>query len=220
MTVDSVSTFAQLENAARPLGLMVMGAVDKDAPQAEGGLVLLGAAADFWTRLNAAPEGRDRAPDPVDRYSRRVVSALAKNFGARPRFPFGGPPYEPFIAWAKRSGRAWSSPTGMLVHDVAGLMISYRGALAFPHGIAAPNPTGASPCDTCADRPCATACPVGALAADHAYDVPACHGFLDSQAGAACLETGCAARRACPVSQAFGRDPAQSRHHMRAFHPS
>jgi epoxyqueuosine reductase len=53
---------------------------------------------------------------------------MACDLGAKALFPFGGPPWHPFIAWAKRSGRAWESPVGFLVHDQAGLMVSYRAA--------------------------------------------------------------------------------------------
>ena len=200
-----------LEQAATDAGLMIAGTVEDT-----GTLVLLAASPRFWDILQAAPEAA--GPDPVDRYSTRIVTALADRFGATARFPFGGPPYEPFIRWAAASGRAWPSPTGMLVHDRAGLMISYRGALAFADVLPVPAPSGPTPCDTCPDQPCTTACPVGALSGTTPYDVPACHGFLDTPPGRDCLDLGCAARRACPVSAAFGRDPAQSAHRMRAFH--
>ncbi len=208
-----------LEDAVTEAGLITMGV----APIGTGGSrVLLGAGAAFWDVLHIAPEGQDGAPDPVDRYSLRVITALADRFGATADFPFGGPPYAPFIAWALESGRAWSSPTGMLVHDTTGLMISYRGALSWPdrpHTAPDTQEERPSPCPTCA-QPCVTACPVGALSAVHSYDVAACHAYLDTDAGAACLSQGCAVRRACPISARFGRDPAQSEHHMRAFHPT
>lgn len=185
-------------------------------PEDGGTLVLLGAAAGFWDILQSAPEfGGD---DPVDRYSERVVSAMAAEFGAEAVFPFGGPPYAPFIGWALQSGRAWQSPVGMLIHDAAGLMISYRGALRFGETLPLQEVAGIAPCETCVDRPCLGACPVDALSAERGYDVPACHAFLDTGPGSDCMTRGCKARRACPVSRRFGRDPAQSAHHMRAFH--
>lgn len=204
-----------LDDAVTEAGLITMGV----APiEAGGSRILLGAGAAFWDVLRRAPEGQDGARDPVDRFSLRVITALAQRFGATADFPFGGPPYAPFIAWALDSHRAWSSPTGMLVHDTTGLMISYRGALSWSDHAAPPQDMRASPCPTCA-QPCATACPVDALSADHPYDVDACHAYLDTDAGTDCLTNGCAVRRACPISQSFGRDPAQSEHHMRAFHP-
>ncbi|WP_428926561.1 ferredoxin [Marinibacterium sp. SX1] len=212
------TTYAAIEAAAAEHGLMVMGG-EHPADSATTRL-LLGAGTDFWAVLQTAPEGRDARLDPVDRYSTRVISALAARFGATATFPFGGPPWAPFIAWARASGRAWPSPTGMLVHDTAGLMISYRGALALPGRLALPPRPAASPCTACTGQPCTTACPVGALSGHAPYDVPACHGFLNTADGGYCLSGGCLARRACPVSQSFGRDPAQSEHNMRAFHPT
>lgn len=180
-------------------------------------LVLLGAGATFWPVFQTSPEASDGMADPVDRWSQRVIGALADRFGARALYPFGGPPYQPFIGWARASGRAFQSPVGMLVHDTVGLMISYRGALHLGETIETPRATGDSPCSTCA-RPCATACPVGALSDRHGYDIDACHVFLDTEAGQDCMTNGCAARRACPLSPGAGRQPAQSAHHMRAFH--
>ena len=169
----------------------------------------------FWPRVTATPEFQDEAPDPLDRWSTRVIGALAETAGGRALFPFGGPPYLPFIAWATRTGRAWPSPVGMLVHDRAGLMISIRGAIALPYSIDLPA-TGPRPCETCA-APCRSACPVDALGPD-GYDVAACHAYLDTAPGRDCMELGCKARRACPLSAASGRGPTQSAYHMRQFH--
>ena len=211
-----VASYAQIEIAAGDAGLIVIGALDPD--EEDGTLVLLGAGSAFWPILCASPEAADGQPDPVDRWSLRVVGALADRFGAQAVFPFGGPPYAPFIRWAEASGRAFKSPVGMLVHDTVGMMISYRGGLLMSGRIAFPAPAGNPPCTAC-HAPCTTACPVGALSAGAPYDLDACHGFLDTPAGADCMINGCAARRACPVSAGAGRQPAQSAHHMKAFHP-
>lgn len=169
----------------------------------------------FWAHLTDQPEWRDGAPDPVDRWSRRVIGKMACDLGGKAVFPFGGPPYRPFFQWALRSGRAFASPVRFLVHDRAGLFVSYRGAVALREPLA-PTPA-ANPCNSCAARPCLTACPTGALDAA-GYDLPACHAFLDRAEGADCLSRGCAVRRACPLSHAYGRLPEQSAYHMRLFH--
>lgn len=188
------------------------------APDGTGTLLLLGPREPgFWAIVTAAPEWRDGAADPLDRWSVRVVGRLARDIGGHALFPFGGPPWHPFYPWAVRSGRAFASPVTLLVHDTAGLMVSYRGAIALPGRIDLPAPPGASPCESCAGRPCLAACPPRALTA-RGYDLPACHAFLDTAPGADCLSAGCLVRRACPVSQAYGRLPEQSAHHMRLFH--
>ena len=207
VTYDTVCAAAASER------LSVMGGLH----EAGDTLMLLGPGRGFWEHFRASPEMRDHAPDPVDRWSTRVLGALATSLGATAVFPFGGPPHQPFLKWAIQSGRAWQSPAGMLVHDEAGMMVSYRGALRWPGHIALPAPPPASPCTTCVGSPCMTACPVNALSAEIGYDVAACHGYLDSDPGQDCMTGGCRARRACPVSQRFDRDPAQSALHMRSF---
>lgn len=215
-------SLAAIDAAAAEKGLRVFGAFhpdpDDSAPEDTGTLVLLGPdGTGFWPRFTGSAEYRDGAPDPLDRWSARTIGALARDFSARALFPFGGPPYQPFIRWALRSGRAWTSPVGLLVHDTAGLMVSYRGALAIDARLEIPAPSP-KPCADCADQPCRAACPVGALS-ESGYDVPACKGYLDTPPGTDCRSSGCAVRRACPVSQGYGRPAAQSAFHMRAFHP-
>lgn len=207
--------YDRVMSAADDVGLLVMGALHPD----QGTLILLVAGPDFWPVFTAAPESQDGAPDPIDRWSQRVVGGLATEFGATARYPFGGPPYEPFINWSLESGRAFQSPVGMMVHDTVGMLISIRGALHFADVLPFPAPTGLNPCDTCIGRPCTTTCPVGALSADAPYDLGGCHAYLDRPAGQSCMANGCAARLACPISAGAGRVPEQSTHHMKAFHP-
>ncbi|MFW8635096.1 ferredoxin [Cribrihabitans pelagius] len=224
LPLSPAGNFARAEAAAAAAGLIVLGALHParhglSYPD-RGTLLLLGSGPAFWPALTAAPEYRGGAPDPVDRWSRRIGQALAAELGATAHFPFGGPPFAPFVAWALASGRAFVSPVRMLVHDAAGMMLSYRAALHFEAEFDIPPPPLAdSPCQSCAARPCLSACPAGALAADEPYDLAACHAHLSRAAGRECMDGGCLARRACPLSRASGRDPAQSAHHMRYFHP-
>lgn len=200
-----------------PHGLAALGTVGAGADLPEGcqSLVLVGPAAGFWPIFSQSPEYHDGAADPLNRWSTRVLGAVAETLDATAIFPFGGPPWHPFIRWALDSGAAWQSPVTLLVHATDGLFVSYRGALGFRDARPAPQPAP-RPCNSCA-APCTTACPVDALGPS-GYDIAACHAFLDTAQGADCLTKGCRVRRACPVNGA-NRQPAHSAFHMAAFHP-
>ena len=204
-------TLDDLNAAAATLHLTALGGFHED----EKTTILLGPLEPgFWLFVTKQPAFK--GADPLDHWSRDAITSLAKITNAQAVFPFGGPPHHPFIAWALRSGEVWLSPVGLLVHKDAGLLVSYRGALVFDELIELPS--GAqSPCETCTDRPCLSACPVSALTTPDGYDVGRCKAHMDVDAG--CREA-CRVRMSCPISQFYGRDPAQTAFHMEAFHPS
>lgn len=182
-----------------------------------GTLVLVGVVgSSCWEAFQAAEEFQ-QIPNPLDRWSRRVVTELAVELGGEALFPFGDPPFLPFIRWAQRAEDVYPSPIGPLIHPEYGLWHAYRGALAFAETIAIPATNArARPCDACADKPCLTACPVGAFTAD-GYDVPVCIEHIAGEGGGECLGGGCLARRACPVGVAYQYTAAQMGFHMGAF---
>ncbi len=180
-------------------------------------LVLVGVVGgSCWEVFQGAAESR-QSPNPLDRWSRRVVDELAVELGADALFPFGGPPFLPFLRWARQAEAVHPSPIGPLIHPDYGLWHAYRGALAFAQSIGLPPADERPcPCDTCADKPCLATCPVGAFS-QHGYDVPACIDHIGGDRGGDCLGGGCLARRACPVGVAYQYAPAQMGFHMRAF---
>lgn len=186
------------------------------APESDGSVVLLGPGPGFWPAFSNSTEAQDHAPDPMDRWSKRVIGALAEAWGGEALFPSDGPPYPPFISWALATGEIWAAPVGLLVHHHQGLWCSFRGAIRLTEAVA-PSPAD-PPCETCTRQPCRSACPAEALTPE-GYDTARCHAWLDTSEGADCLTRGCAVRRACPVGARFDRDEAQSAFHMRAFHP-
>nr|WP_240989411.1 ferredoxin [Salipiger mangrovisoli] len=185
-------------------------------PEGCGTLLLLGPDEPrFWPIFSASPEYLGGIPEPMDRWSKRVIGRLSERMGGTAIFPSDGPPYPSFFAWARASGEAFASPPGLLVHPRAGLLISYRGAIALPERL--PLPTGgASPCPAC-PQPCRTACPVGALGSGAPYDVGSCQAHLRSHTGTECRTQGCLVRRACPASARMQRPPAQAAFHMASF---
>ncbi|MWD26563.1 ferredoxin [Aquicoccus sp. SCR17] len=209
---------ATLEHQARRRHLAVLGGFhpgpEDSAPEGTGTILMLGPdEPGFWPAFTAAPEYRDGQPDPMDRWSKRVIGGWAATLGGTALFPSDGPPFAPFYSWALRTGRIHASPIRLLVHDAAGLMVSFRGALALPARLDLP-PAPPSPCEGC-PAPCLTACPVEALSPEH-YDLDACRDWLRGP-GTDCMDRGCRARRACPLSRRHGRLDAQSAFHMRAF---
>lgn len=210
--------------AVRRTGLVPRGAFLLEERERTGELadiqtiVLAGMAGrEGWSAFAASPEAGDGLADPLDRWSRRMIEALAAELGGRALFPFGGPPFLPFQRWAQRAEPVHASPIGILIHPRYGLWHSYRGALGFRQALAIVQPAVApSPCESCTGRWCLSACPVGAFSSA-GYDVAACAGHLRSAAGADCMDFGCRTRRACPVGaeQAYG--PEQANFIMAAF---
>lgn len=222
MRVDHASICRAVEaGGLRPRGAFHPGHADGVPAMADGRqagtVVLVGVVGgSCWDAFQAAEESR-QSPAPLDRWSRRVVTGLAAELGAEALFPFGGPPFLPFMRWARRAEAVHPSPIGPLIHPDYGLWHAYRGALAFAECLdLPPADQRPSPCDSCADKPCLTTCPVAAFS-QTGYDVPACVGHMAGDRGGDCLGGGCLARRACPVGVTFQYVPVQMGFHMRAF---
>src|SRR5579883_2337285 len=136
---------AQIERTVRRAGLVPRGALRLREAERRGALagaatiVLIGMAGrEGWRAFAGSAERRDGAPHPLDRWSRRVIDAIARASGGRALYPFDGPPYWPFQQWAMRAEPVHVSPLGMLIHPEYGLWHSYRGALAFREAFAIP----------------------------------------------------------------------------------
>jgi hypothetical protein len=171
----------------------------------------------MWPVFSQSTEARDGAPHPLDRWTRRIVDGIAKPVGAVPLYPFGGPPYWPFQRWAQRAETVFPSPLGILMHPQYGLWHAYRAALLFADPIELPPRVDArSPCETCADRPCLSACPVNAFT-KAGFDDRACTGHITAAVGRPCMDGGCLARNACPVAPELRYGPPQLQFHMAAF---
>ncbi len=225
--IDPGITFDEIRRRLAGLGLAWRGAfhpqpADGVPALADGGpagtLILLGwTGGAQWPAFAASPEAADGRPDPLDRWSRRVIGSLAEALGGQALFPFEGRPFLPFQRWAKRAEPVFETPLGLLIHPDWGLWHSYRGAVCLPGLLDLPPAEAApSPCESCAAKPCLTACPVGAFAAG-GYDVGACAAHLRSPAGADCRERGCLARRACPAGREHAPGADAAGFYMAAF---
>ncbi len=168
----------------------------------------------MWDGFRAAESG---GANPLDRWTREVLVPIADRFGADFVHP-SDEPFRPFQRWAQRADDVWQSPIGLLVHRTYGLWHAYRGALLFARHVSGLPDLGAgsSPCLDCADRPCLTTCPVDAFTPE-GYDAAGCADHVRSGDQPMCLESGCVARRACPVGVEHRYGPDQMQFHIRAF---
>ena len=215
--------FEDIKAAAEEAGLSYRGAFHPDAndlPAGEtaGTLVMLGfVGGENWPVFAASPEYQDHRPHPLDRWSYRIISALAKDLGARAYFPFTAP-LMPFIRWAKKAEPVHQSAMGMMIHPDFGLWHAWRGALAFGDRFDLPPlDVRMSPCDSCEDKPCLDACPANAFDGTGAFDVAACGAHIRSPDGVPCMSFGCQSRRACPVGKTYEYAGEQAAFHMSAF---
>jgi len=215
---------ATIERAIADAGLVVFGGFrsrpDDDVPSPATAVVLVGNAGPaMWQAFAIAvpPSEREARRHPLDDWSRSVLTTAAERLGVRVLFPFDGPPRYPFQAWALRTRTVHPTPIGPLIHPEYGLWHAYRGAFVVAEPIDLPAPDDRpSPCDSCAEKPCLSACPVDAIA-HSAYDVPACTSHIATPDGTDCLNFGCRARAVCPVGRDNAYDPAQAAFHMRKF---
>ncbi len=221
----------QIEQTALEYGLVIRGGflidqADGVPNQSAGGesisMVLFGnAGSSLWSVFSGSSEYLDNDPDPLDRWSRRIGEQLAREWSALALFPFGGPPFQPFLQWAKKAEQLESSKLGMLIHPKYGLWHAYRFAIAFPYVLTGMDfsEKHSVACTTCADQPCLAGCPVGAFSLDH-YDVESCFQFLDQNPDASCHFSGCQARRACPEGGLYRYDSDHAAFHMAKFYES
>ncbi len=217
MTLDGVKA------AVEAAGLSFRGAFHLEADDLPMGetaktLVMLGLiGSKNWSGFTGSPEYRDGKPHPLDRWSHRVISALAREMEARAYFPFTAP-LMPFIKWAHKAEPVHQSAMGMMIHPDFGLWHAWRGALAFEALFDLPaRDERPSPCDFCTDKPCLSACPVDAFDGTGAFNVRACGSHIRSQLGEPCVSRGCLARRACPIGKKHQYTSEQAMFHMRSF---
>lgn len=173
----------------------------------------------IWPAFRAWRAGRadGGGVDPLDRWSKTVIGAVARDRGATAWFP-SDPPYQPFQQWAIRAEGLKASPLGILIHPEYGLWHGYRGALGFDQALPESVPhAGPHPCDVCAQKPCLAACPVSAVT-PAGFVVGPCRAHLSTPRGKAeCMRAGCLARNACPIGSAYRYGEEQLRFHMAAL---
>jgi ferredoxin len=162
---------AAFEVAAKPLAL------DDLLAGAAGALIVASGGPAFFDRFDGGPEATDGAPNPLDRYTERVVARATRD-ALDPRgvahvalFPFGARPLIPFQRLGRAAGLGGPGPLGLQIHPTFGPWWAYRALIVLDRPLPAAPPPG----DGCAgcDAPCVAACPAGAVARG-GFDIVAC----------------------------------------------
>ena len=166
---------------------------------AQRALVVGSGGPTFFDRFEAAGvEAVDGAPNPLDRYTRRVVDAAVTSVlgslgvGHAVFFPFAGlSPLIPFQRLGRAAGVGPPGPLGLQIHPVYGPWWAYRALIVVDRALH----TGPSLEDTCSGcpAPCVGACP-GAAVSTAGFSIPACHA---ERLRAPACRLSCAARIAC-----------------------
>lgn len=223
--------YQQINQSVSAQGLQVLSAfhvtpTDQVPPLANGEpvgtLLLVGnAGSAMWRAFSHSAEYSDGQADALDRWSVRLGQCLARKFGGEALFPFGGPPFHPFLSWARRGDGSQASPLGLSLHPRYGLWHAYRFGLCLPERLEGlpelPKPSELSDiCRRCTGKPCLDACPVEAFTGTE-YRHTRCASFLSQTPEHDCNHQGCRARRACPMGQGYQYQPDQAQFHMRVF---
>lgn len=224
---------SQLEVRFAGQGLSIFGALELDerhCAKGEGDFsgqyaMLIGNAGHaMWPFFSQSSEYSDGQKDPMNRWTKRIVSETMRDVVCEIRHPFDEP-YWPFQRIACEAMNIQPSPLGILIHPDYGLWHAFRAiiivnqnsslALDIENMIHQVQKSF-HPCDTCIQKPCLTSCPVSAFDGT-GLDRSGCFTHLDSNSEPDCMTIGCGARNACPVGAAYKYENAQIEFHMKSY---
>ena len=84
--IQKIIKLSDIEAHAKINGLEVSGSFHKNFKQT---IILLSPAYNFWPIFKKSDEYHQKIIDPIDTWSKRVISNIAIKVSAEPKFPFG-----------------------------------------------------------------------------------------------------------------------------------
>jgi hypothetical protein len=166
-------------------------------------LILLGnGGVRFWETMQRQRTRSMQDEDPVDNFFIRTVENI---FDSVPdyRIIYPGNHLLPLQPLGKLAGWHHDSPLGLGIHPVMGLWFAYRGIIlsnsSFIPVAEESELDSESPCATCREKPCITACPAAAVTRSGLKIKPCSNYRLESDSR---CQTRCISRLVCPI----GRD--------------
>ena len=176
-------------------------------------LVLLGMAGSaLWHFLKASNRVGD---DRFDRFSTEASLEVSRLFWGdqSPRIIYPGDTLIPLQQLGRSLGWGAPSPLGLDIHPQYGPWFAYRAAFLTRSRLPATTASriNASPCDSCAEKPCILNCPVSALRSDALPNLNACVSRrIEDQTGCGLL---CQSRLSCPVGREWRYSEAHLNYH-------
>ncbi len=141
--------------------------------------------------------------DPVDDFSANVATAYARDhLKTKAILLYPSMYLISLTELGKRAGWSHVSPIGLGIHPVFGLWFAYRAVLLVEARL---EPTvrseQESPCDSCREKPCRTACPSGAVGDVGSFALETCSRFRLGEESICARQ--CLARLSCPVGSEY-----------------
>jgi epoxyqueuosine reductase len=193
-------------------------------PRAKTLVVIGNGGGAFWGHFRAYCQKHPGHPHsrehPLDEYTveiiERTLTPILRRAGAAYRclypFRFRTEPVS-FMHLARASSLAGPSILGVVIHPTYGPWMALRAAILLDQELHAPPAApGFDPCPACAERPCITSCPAGAVSAGQGWDIPACvrHRL---KAAADCVDY-CHARYECVYGREYRYPLDELRYHQ------
>ncbi len=208
-----LNLYATFDCAALPAEIRQMFEEQAISLDAYSRLVLLGhGGKQMWQQLQLFGHHTN---DPVDHYSQVMTQTFIDEYlGAPPTLMLY--PLTSVMIPLQRLGTlaGWShpSPLGLGINQKYGVWFAYRAAFLTDAPLPlTDNPTTASPCDSCYDKPCITACPAGAVQGINQFKLRECGTFTISS-NSPCQDR-CLSRMACPQAPQHNYTLEQIQYH-------
>ena len=209
-------------NALKPIGLNVVGVTDGRPhqsllPDCQSAVVIGNGGTALWDHfiedLKVNPNHLSQHQHPFDDFVKRSIETADPNPPKSRRWIRCAAEPEAFVDFrplAESAGLGFSSTMGLLIHPEYGLWTGLRAVLLTTEKLPEMSAVqGESPCQTCTEQPCITACPAGAVQPT-GWKVKICAKFHeDSQV----CHGQCHSRLSCPVGAAHRHGPLQHQYH-------
>lgn len=219
LAVHGLNLHAVFDLAQLPPALLATLGLDDEKLACFRQLILLGhLGRDFWDALQRRGM---HGTDPVDQFvAERVAAWMADTLpGQAWQQVFPGPAPVGLQRLGQLAGWHQASPFWVGVDAEWGSWFAYRAVLLADTALpVTPRREAGSPCDSCVDPSCVSACPAGALSGERgALGAGATSGLracLDHRKlpGSSCQDR-CLARHACPAGERYRYTDGQTAYH-------